>query len=328
MKEEIYEVSLSPQVKEQLSHEASFASVHGGAPSLIERMKSHSFDLDRVWRLMNGAIDIHIHGGPEAYVTRLYDELEIALQACQAGMRAIAFKCHSSPSTRSAKIVQKVVNQWADEHGKARTDIFGGIVLNYDVGGLNPAAVAASIAMGGKIVWMPTRDASHHNRVKGGTGGIAVLDDNDHVVPPLKEIFSLIAEGDAVLSLTHQSTKERLIMIDEAKQAGVQRIEVAHPIEAITRMTVEQMKLAADRGAYLGMYCLNFAPAHWSWDLFIEAVKIVGVDRIIASTDSGHYKFARPVDSLRLYITGMLEHGVSDKDVEKMVKTNPGNLLY
>jgi hypothetical protein len=31
---------------------------------------------------------------------------------------------------------------------------------------------------------------------------------------------------------------------------------------------------------------------------------------------------------LRLYITGMLVRDVPDKDVEKMVKTNPANLIY
>ncbi len=328
MQDDVYEASLSPEIRELLSKNNPSSSLHKKSRNLMERMKTVTFNSDRVWKLIEGSIDVHIHGGPEAYVTRLYDELEMAIKACEAGMQAIVFKCHSSPSTRSASIVQKVVNQWADEHKKKKLEVLGGVVLNYEVGGLNPSAVAASIAMGGKMVWMPTRDASHHKRASGETGGIDVLDSNGNVTPQLKEIFSLIAESDAVLSLTHQSTRERLTLIDEAKKSGIKRIEVGHPLQAKTRMTMEQMKIAADKGAYLGMYCLNFEPQHWSWELFMQAVKEIGCEKIIAATDSGNYQFSSPVDLLRVFITGMLDRGISDKDVETMVKTNPRNLLY
>lgn len=60
----------------------------------------------------------------------------------------------------------------------------------------------------------------------------------------------------------------------------------------------------------------------------MQAVKEIGCDKIIASTDSGNYQFSAPVDLLRVFITGMLDRGIPDKDVEKMVKTNPQNLLY
>ena len=328
MQDDIYEASLSPEIKELLSQNSPSGNFHKKSRNLMERLKTAPFDLDRVWKLMEGSIDIHIHGGPEAYSTRLYDELDIAVRACEAGMQAVVFKCHSCPSTRTASLVQKVVNQWADEHKKKSLDVFGGVVLNYDVGGLNPAAVAANLAMGGKVVWLPTRDASHQKKASGDMVGIDVLDSAGNVTPQLREIFSLIAESDAVLSLTHQGTRERLTLIDEAKRAGINRIEVGHPLQAKTRMTIEQMKLAADKGAYLGMYCLNFESIHWSWDLFMQAVKEIGSERIIAATDSGNYQFSSPVDSLRVFITAMLDRGIPDKDVETMVKINPRNLLY
>ena len=95
------------------------------------------FDMTKVWRLLEGSIDVHVHGGPDAYNTRVYDEYELAVQACNLGMKAVVFKCHSAPSVRSSYIVQKLVNRWAEDHGKEKIDIFGGVVLNYSVGGLN-----------------------------------------------------------------------------------------------------------------------------------------------------------------------------------------------
>jgi microsomal dipeptidase-like Zn-dependent dipeptidase len=66
----------------------------------------------------------------------------------------------------------------------------------------------------------------------------------------------------------------------------------------------------------------------WSWDEFMEVVKVVGCDRVVIGSDCGHFAFPAPVEAMRLFITGMLMRGILDKDVEKMVKTNPSELLY
>jgi hypothetical protein len=93
-------------------------------------------------------------------------------------------------------------------------------------------------------------------------------------------------------------------------------------------MTVDQMKIAADKGVYIGYYSSNFRPLQWSWDEFMQVYKIVGPDRIIAATDCGSFMCPSPLEAMRLYITGMLVRDVPYKDVEKMVKTNPSSLLY
>ena len=164
------------------------------------------------------------------------------------------------PSARSAYFVQKSVDQWAEENNKKKIDVRGGVMLGYSVGGLNPEAVLVSYRIGGKHVWLPNKDASFHHKLYGIPGGIEVLDENDRVVPPLREILKLIAEGDMVLSLCHQSVKERFTIIDEAIKVGVKRIEVGHPNALTAKMTIEQMKIAADKGAFLGLYCASFGP--------------------------------------------------------------------
>lgn len=329
MEKEIYELALADEAKLQEARtDAQMRYAYGVVPHGYSRLTAPLFDMDRVWKLLDGAIDTHIHSGPDAYNTRLYDELELAIQACQVGMKAVVFKCHSLPSARSVYIVQKVVNQWAEEHNKKKIDIFGGVVLNYSVGGLNPEAVSVSYRVGGKVVWLPNLDASFHHKVMGTPGGIDVLDENDDVVPPLREIFAMIAERDMVLSLCHQSTKERFILIDEARKAGINRIEICHPNQVTTRMTVDQMKIAADKGAYLSFLCTSFRSLQWSWDEFMQATNIVGCDHIIAGTDCGHFAAPSPVESMRLFITGMLTRDIPEKDIEKMVKINASALLY
>lgn len=328
MKEDIFEAALAEENTTMVRADTFKKYGYGVVPEGYSRLTAPLFDMNRVWGLLDGAIDTHIHSGPDAYNARCFDELELAIQACEVGMRAVMFKCHSVPSSRSVYFVQKAVDQWAREHNKKRLDCLGGVVLNYSVGGINPEAVSTNYRIGGRIVWLPNMDASFHHKVMGTPGGIDVLDDRDKVVPALREIFEMIAEADMVLCIGHQSTKERFILIDEARQIGVRRIEVVHPNQTIGKMTIEQMKIAADKGAYLGLYPLNFRPQEWNWDAFLETVRVVGTDRLIISSDCGHFAYPRPVETMRLAITGMLIHGVPDADAEKMVKTNAANLLY
>ena len=108
-----------------------------------------------------GAIDLHCHPYPDLF-PRLADDFDIVRAARDAGMRAIMLKCHHESTVSRAYLVQRVV---------PGIRVYGGIVLNFYVGGLNPAAVEASLRLGGKEVWMPTVDAGYHAEVHGGTGG-------------------------------------------------------------------------------------------------------------------------------------------------------------
>jgi len=329
MKEEIFEAALADKAKlKEARGEAQLRHAYGKVEPGQSRISAPQFDMDRVWKLMEGAIDFHVHSKPDAYMPTPYDDFEIAKDASRVGMKAIVFKCHSMSSARTTYFVQKMIDQWAAENGRKSVDIFGGVVLNYCVGGLNPEAVNVCHRVGGRFVWLPNLDASFHRKVMGMEGGIEVLDENNNIVPPLKEIFSMIAEVDMILAMGHQSTRERFILIDEAKKFGIKRIEVIHPNQVTCKMTVDQMKICADKGAYIGYYSSNFRPLQWSWDEFMQLYKTVGPDRIIAATDTGIFMSPSPAEAMRLYITGMLVRDVPDKDVAKMVKTNPGALLY
>ncbi len=193
-----------------------------------------------------GAIDTHYHGAPCPTAIRR-SEIEYGIRATEVGMQAIANKGMTTSTARSAVIAQEMIDYWAREHNKKPCKIIGGVTLCYSVGGLNVEAVINAAQLGGKFVWTPTLDSSH-NRIIQGTAeklghGIDVLDENDEVVPELKEIFKAIAEYDLVLSICHQSTKERLIMVDAARELGVKRIVLVHVFQPVTKLDIEQMKM-------------------------------------------------------------------------------------
>ena len=99
----------------------------------------------KVMELLEGAVDIHIHSAPDIY-TRILNDIELALQAQEMGMKAILVKNHFTETAGRARLATDVTGFM----------VFGGIALNFSVGGINPHAVRAALKLGAKTVWMPT----------------------------------------------------------------------------------------------------------------------------------------------------------------------------
>jgi len=290
--------------------------------------KDELFDMKRADEMMDGAIDIHCLSGPDSSATRPWNEIDLGIEACTWGMAAVVFKANGYCSTaRSAFLAQQVVNKWAADNNRKSTQLIGGVILNNAVGGLNPHAVEASAKIGGKFVWTPSADAWWHRKLTGQGGGIKVLDEDEKVLPALKDIFSIATRYDLVVGMCHQNTKERLLMIDACRDAGVKRILLIHPQQPSNKMTIDQMKVAAKKGAYMGIYCCDFHPPFFDWNETLDIIKEVGPASVILGTDLGNFKWPHPVDSFRRYIALLLDKGVNEKDVEQMAKINPRNLI-
>ena len=83
---------------------------------------------------LEGAYDIHVHAAPELF-PRIGDAVDFARAARAAGMAGLVFKAHhESTVTRAYHTALQVPG----------IELYGGIVLNEFVGGVNPPAVAAS----------------------------------------------------------------------------------------------------------------------------------------------------------------------------------------
>ena len=96
-----------------------------------------------------GVLDLHVHSHPDVF-GRNMDDIDVAQLAKSRGMRGIVLKNHISETASRAALVMKVV---------PGIEVFGGIVLNSAVGGVNPSAVEWVHRMyggRGKVVWLPT----------------------------------------------------------------------------------------------------------------------------------------------------------------------------
>jgi hypothetical protein len=270
-------------------------------------------------QLLNGVIDTHIHTNPDIRRRRLND-IELAKEALRVGARAIVIKSHLVPTMDRAAIAEYVV---------PGIHVFGGITLNSYVGGFNLAAVNVAIKMGAKIVWLPTSDASHEKRLQGKKEGIVSVVDNK-VVPELINILKTIAENNIVLGTGHLSPEETLVVVDMAKELGVQKIIINHPEWWSISMSITQQKKLAQYGVYFERcYATRFPGKEYqkNFKSNFEAISEVGYESTILATDGGQTENPMWSDALVESIEYMLSAGLSQEIIDKMTKEYSAKLL-
>src|SRR5215831_16236457 len=274
--------------------------------------------------LVVGAIDMHCHHGPDPYRQRSVDAAEAVREGEDLGLAAIVLKSHAYPTGPVAILMQKTVE---------RLRVFGGICCDFEVGGLNPAAVEVALRTGAKVVWLPTFSSVCDRRKLGLPGpGIALLDTGGRVVPAVQEILRLIREHDAVIATGHIDLPEQFAVVDAARGLGVD-VVMTHALETLVGPdhTLEHVIELADRGAIIEFTYLTCIPggiaATEEPHVFAQAMMRVGPERCIMSTDFGQAKSPRPADGMRRYIVEMLSAGVPPGAVDTMARRNPSRLL-
>lgn len=107
---------------------------------------------------LEGTIDMHVHSYPDSR-RRRFDDFQLCDLAVKAGARAIVLKSHNGSTAERAYLV----NRYKDVVHKAENfTMYGSIVLNACVGGVNPSAVEHALQLGAKVVWLPTQSARNH----------------------------------------------------------------------------------------------------------------------------------------------------------------------
>jgi hypothetical protein len=288
--------------------------------------------------LLQGAIDIHIHHGPDLY-PRIQDPIELAQDAKAAGMRAVCLKTHNFPTAPMALLARKMV---------PGIDIFGSITCNLEVGGVNPSAVEAIIKYEARQIWLPTIDSTNHAVVTGSVGqhgrgltikgGISdyarnkrrlfLLDAEGAPLPELHEVFRMVADADIILNLGHISFKEMTAIVPAAKQDGVKRIVCDHPF--FSHLSLAQQVELADQGVWINFTAGELLPRWWRVSVadFVAAIRSVGVARAVISSDCGQVHNPPMVEALRMTCQLLLEEEFTVEEIKTLLHHNPAELLY
>jgi len=280
-----------------------------------------------------GVIDMHVHSHPDVF-GRSMDDIDVATLAKSRGLRGILLKNHISETASRAALVMKVV---------PGIEVFGGVVLNSAVGGINPNAVEwmHRIYGGrGRVVWLPTFESDKHVKTfsKPDATGIVVAP-NGQVLPEMEAVLKIIARENLLLATGHVHPEEIIAVVKRGRELGVKNIIVTHGLTNVPGLTMAQAKQVTDMGAVIEICYLQFqagpnAPlaflTHWTQigaKHVAQAVKELGARSLVLSSDLGQSANMTHPDGLEVAIGAMKREGISDADIDTMMRKNPARLL-
>jgi len=269
-------------------------------------------------RLMQGAIDFHVHAGPDPFHDRRLDVLGLAQAAKEAGMRAVVAKNHQFGTAPMAQLVNKIVPGFT---------LVGSLTLNREAGGLNAEIVAAHAHAGARVVWMPTSSSMINSK---GKPGIPLLNEKRKLLPEVITILEIVRESDMVLGTGHVALEEIYALVAEAGHMRV-KVTVTHPLSSGfgCTLTLDQQKELVSMGAFIEHAFVACMPVlgTMSAKVMIDHIRATGEEHCILSTDFGQIANPSPPEGFRMMIGTMLELGLSENELETLVKTSPARML-
>ncbi len=281
--------------------------------------------------LLQGSYDLHVHTAPDPFHDRPLTALEIARLAHEAQMGGFVLKSHQFPTVHTANIVTDIY---------PGLSVIGSIVLNIEVGGLNPYAVEAAAKLSAQIIWMPTYSAQfripefQNHRFVDSTyvkkviqsGGISILDEEGKLLPEVFDILDIVKFHDITLASGHLSPNEKIILFKEACERGISKLIATHPDD---KASMEEQKLMVNAGAKIEFPFLSCMPTDrgLSPENLIEKIRAVGVNNCIVTTDFGQLPNPSPVEGMRMAIATLLHQGMTNDEVQALVRINPLSLI-
>jgi sugar phosphate isomerase/epimerase len=278
---------------------------------------------------MRGVCDMHVHTNPDLRL-RAYDDFELAEAGIRVGARAIVIKSHLGFTVNRAAMANEFVRRmYGDDTGFT---MYGGVVMNKVIGGVNPEAVEKGLKLGAKVIWLPTQSAKQHllKMGKDPADGIELVRDGK-VVPELKDVFSLIRDYDVTLGTAHVSPEEAFVVVEAARDAGVKKIVVTHPEWWIVGMSVEdQVRMVRDYDVILERcYAQNMGGGTYKSNLpdNLDIIREVGYKNVMVDTDGGQTENPHWELALEEYMQYLSDHGITDDELYYMTRTIPYRLL-
>ncbi len=181
----------------------------------------------------------------------------------------------------------------------------------------------------GRVVWMPTFDSENGVRRAGENRPYVSVVRNGELLPEVREVIALTAKHDLVLATGHSSPAEALLLLQEGRRAGVKHMVVTHAMFTPVFMTVPQMKEAASLGAYIEFAGGNPGGNGGAERMksFADAIRAIGVESCILSTDLGQANNPLPADGFGALLMALRRLGLTAQELDRMAKQNPATLL-
>ncbi len=143
-------------------------------------------------------------------------------------------------------------------------------------------------------------------------------------------MVAVVSEYDAILGSSHLSDEEVMVLGRYALANGLRKFLVTHVDWRVLRTnTLEQMQELAGLGAYIE-FCATctFPPAYnFTVEQTVAWIKAIGPERCVLASDTGAPIFPTQVEALRAYGQVLCNSGLSEAEVDLMMKQTPAALV-
>mgnify|MGYP001263719070 CR=1 FL=1 len=323
--------------------------------------EERTFELSK--ELLKGSIDIHVHAVPHLRSSpRRVDPFQASKQARDAGMQAIVLMDVIQMTNGISWLVNRLIPDFKTYGGLIMNTIYGGMNPRAIKNAIRYGDGAKFISFGAHSTYF---QASQEGRVINGKfkalseeypkfieeelSRCIKIPINEEPGSELKEILELIGNNQQIyLNTGHVSAEEAIRLVELAEEYGIKKTLVASVPARLS--TTEQLRYMVNKGAFIEFTLEAYTHAgsipktHYyseieysssgmkhgeksGIDSAAKQIKEIGVSHCIICTDFGADTLPEPVEGLRMFIASLLDLGISPKDIKKLVKTNPEQLL-
>lgn len=279
-------------------------------------------------------VDLHVHIGPEI-IPRKYT-VEKLLRSEKGKIAGMVLKNHFYPTS-------PLVPRTSD-----KPCLFGSIVLNNFVGGLNPEAIYAASLVGPKplLVWFPTVSSKRfldkstyeiapewvnqkkfRGRYSHEIEGIRIANNRGRIFENAIRVLKVIKTTNSILATGHISPNESLILVNAARKIGITKVIVTHPIYQKIDMPVSMQKQLIRYGAIIEQSFSMYSIDKIAIKKIVDQIKEVGANNIVLSSDVGQTFSPSPSRALYEFGEKLTQYKITMEELKTMIVINPRQLV-
>jgi Family of unknown function (DUF6282) len=301
-----------------------------------------SVDVDEIREIVKGAIDLYVHPAPEL-LPRTVGVVELAQQMKSDGFAGAMLWNQFSQTGEVAEIVTKITG----------FRLYGSIILNGTVGGLNPRVVEHAIRMGSRYVCLPSLSGTASMKARAAAptgysdkaialaGPVPLLDADGNLLPEVHQIIDLVQSYEVALGLGYIAADEARAVLDVVQHRRVKRVAVLRPLVGLgfTRyelaaameipgvlFQIPASSLRHQPVGRLSTYEDMLVGPHEDARLFAEAIKQYGAHRAVLTSDTG-WNEATALQWVQAGAEALAQCGVTGAELSLMLHEAPAELI-
>lgn len=285
-----------------------------------------------LYKCLKGTWDLHVHATPSLFKRKMRSN-DLVERCIENQMGGIVIKFHHGSSIEIAHALNS-----------PNLSVYGGVVLNHFVGGLNPYAVDSAIALGAKIIWLPTMHAvaDHTCRCELGKSTrktklkldtaeyLNCLDQQGKLKTELIEILHLLDGSSTSLASGHISFNEIIAIIEYIESHNLNiNFMLNHVLFWVPSLNHTQLRQCIRPWTFFEMAYLSISKAfgHTSAQKLANEMLMLPEANWIMSTDSGQEDNPIMPRCMNDFIEQMAKNALKAEQIKAFTQDNPRKYL-